>query len=426
MNNVVRCAAALLLASLPLYAQAQAPAPAFDDAARAAVVQRAAGVLRDRYIFPDVGEKAAARLESQLAAGAYKDLEQRAFAEKMTADLYEVAKDRHMRVSAPGIALAPVGNAPPAPPPRSAGGVVRADRLAGNIGYIEVVGFPPPEMFKLGVDPAMAALIDTKALVIDIRRNGGGSPDAVAYLVSHFLDGSKPPMLINDFVNRTPGTKEFTTRQSFSVTTPVSYLGKPVYVLTSTRTFSGGEEFAYDMQAFKLGKLVGATTGGGANPGGVMPIGSQFSLFIPDGRPVNPVTKTNWEGVGVVPDIATPVEDALKVALERLGQKPATKDIEALLQAKLFQPRTTPYPGVRRRCAALSASFRAASQLRSHVARPGRCDATPAHKPQSHFRVAGRAEDCTFHGGWAAGARCVRPYLCQRIGDLADRFQPRR
>jgi hypothetical protein len=343
MNALTRTFAIGLtvLAILLPVSHAQTP---LDDAARRSVVEKAADALRNRYIFPEVGETAAAKIQAQLAAGAYKDLQLRDFAEKLTADLYAIAKDKHLRVTAPGVPLAPVGSAPPSPPPRSQGGVVRADRLAGDVGYIEVVGFPPREVFSLGVDPAMAALRDTKALIVDVRRNGGGSPDAVAYLVSHFLDGTKPPVLINDFVNRKSGTKEFTTQQSFSVKTPVSYLGKHVYVLTSPRTFSGGEEFAYDMQAFKLGTLVGATTGGGANPGGVMPIGSQLAIFMPNGRPINPVTKTNWEGIGVIPDIATPVEDALKVALERLGQKPAEKDIDVLSQAKLVQPRTTPYP----------------------------------------------------------------------------------
>jgi hypothetical protein len=343
MSSLARMIAAGLSAAA-LLVPAAAGQAALDEAAQRAVVEQAADALRNRYIFPDVGEKAAAKLEAQLAGGAYKDLQLRDFAEKLTADLYDVTKDKHMRVSAPGVSLAPAGSPPRSPPPRSQGGVVRADRLAGNIGYIEVVGFPPTDAFKLGVDPSMAALKDTKALIVDIRRNGGGSPDAVAYLVSHFLDGSKPPIVINDFIGRTPGTKDFTTRQSFSVKTPVSYLGKPVYVLTSVRTFSGGEEFAYDIQAFKLGTLVGETTGGGANPGGVMPIGSQLGIFMPNGRPVNPVTKTNWEGVGVVPDVKTPPEDALKVALEKLGQKPAAKDIDALSETKLFQPRTTPHP----------------------------------------------------------------------------------
>lgn len=337
----------LAIATLTLTAaHAQTPAT-LDEATRSSVVTKAADVLRNRYIFPEIAEQAAAKIEAQLAAGAYKELAQpRAFADKLTADLQSVTKDKHMRVSASGPAPAPpAGEAPRQPPPRSEGGIVRADRLAGNIGYIEVSGFPPPGAFKAPVDKAMAQLADTKALIVDIRRNGGGSPDSVAYLVSFFLDGAKPPMLINDFVNRTPNTKDFTTRQSFSVKTPTSYLGKPVYVLTSPRTFSGGEEFAYDMQSFKLGTLVGETTGGGANPGGVTSIGPQFGLFVPNGRPINPVTKTNWEGVGVVPDVATPVEDALKVALEKLGQKPAAKDIDALSQAKLFEPRSTQQPG---------------------------------------------------------------------------------
>jgi hypothetical protein len=123
------------------------------------------------------------------------------------------------------------------------------------------------------------------------------------------------------------------------------YLGKPVYVLTSVQTFSGGEEFAYDMQSFKLGTLVGEVTGGGANPGGVVPIGSSFGLFVPNGRPINPVTKTNWEGVGVIPAIRTTREDALQAAMEKLGQEVSAKDIDALSVTSLFAPRSTPLPG---------------------------------------------------------------------------------
>jgi len=347
MTTLTRTLAAGLLAIAMLLpaARAQSPAP-LDDAARAAVVAKAADSLRNRYIFLDVGETAAAKIEAQLAAGAYAHLSQpHAFAEKLTADLYSVAKDKHLRVRAPGPA-GPASGPPPPPPPKSEGGVVRADRLPGNIGYIEVSGFPPIGAFRPAVDKAMASIGDTKALIIDNRRNGGGSPESVAYLVSFFLDPAKP-MKINDFINRTPNTKDFTTRAQMSVSTPTSYRGKPVYVLTSARTFSGGEEFAYDMQAFKLGALVGETTGGGANPGGPSPpLGSGLSIFLPNGRPVNPATGTNWEGVGVIPDIKTPVEDALKIALEKLGEKPASGDIEALSVARLFEPRATATPGL--------------------------------------------------------------------------------
>jgi hypothetical protein len=349
MITLTRTLAAGLLAIATLLpaSHAQSTAP-LDNAARVAVVAKAADALRNRYIFVDVGETAAAKLEAQLAAGAYASLDQpRAFAEKLTADLYEVAKDKHLRIMAPGPGpAAPGGGAPPPPPPKSEGGIVRADRLPGNIGYIEVSGFPAPAAFRPPTEKAMAAVGDTKALIIDIRRNGGGSPESVAFLVSFFLDPAKPPMKINDFTNRTPNTKDFTTRAQMSVATPTSYRGKPVYVLTSARTFSGGEEFAYDVQAFKLGTLVGETTGGGANPGGVSQVGSGLGIFLPNGRPINPVTGTNWEGVGVIPEIKTPVADALKVALEKLGENPASGDINALSVAKLFEPRTTATPGL--------------------------------------------------------------------------------
>jgi hypothetical protein len=251
-----------------------------------------------------------------------------------------------MRVQIPGAPPRAVAGAapPPPPPPRSESGIVRADKLAGDIGYLEVSGFPPLQPFKASLDKAMAGFKDTKALIIDVRRNGGGSPDAVSYLVSHFIDPAKR-VHINSFINRTANTKDFTTQDFFSSPTPVSYLGKPIYVLTAKRTFSGGEEFAYDMQALKLGTLVGEVTGGGANPGGLSPVGSGLAIFLPGGRAKNPITGTNWEGTGVKPDIATPPADALKVALERLGQKPTSGDIAVLSVAKLFEPRSTITPG---------------------------------------------------------------------------------
>jgi hypothetical protein len=347
MTTLTRSFAAGLLAIATLLptARAQSAAP-LDDAARSAVVAKAADSLRNRYIFVDVGETAAAKIEAQLAAGAYADLSQPfAFAEKLTADLYSVAKDKHLRIRAPGPA-GPASSPPPPPPPRNEGGVVRADRLPGNIGYIEVSGFPGPVAFKPPIEKAMASVGDTAALIIDIRRNGGGSPESVAYLVSFFLDPAKPPMKINDFINRTPNTKDFTTRAQMSVATPTSYRGKPVYVLTSARTFSGGEEFAYDIQAFKLGTLVGETTGGGANPGGVSQVGSGLGIFLPNGRPINAITGKNWEGVGVIPEIKTPVDDALKVALEKLGEKPISGNVDALSIVKLFELRTTATPGL--------------------------------------------------------------------------------
>ena len=190
----------------------------------------------------------------------------------------------------------------------------------------------------------MAALQKTRALIVDVRRNGGGSPESVSYLVSYFLRSSMP-VHINTFINRNPGTETFRSTDFFSEPTPFSYAGKPVYVLTSVRTFSGGEEFAYDMQVMHLAELVGDTTGGGANPGGTAPLAAGLSMFIPGGRARNPITGTNWEGVGVIPDVAVSSENALKVALERLGVSRAGVEIDAVSQSRVFAPRTTPQPG---------------------------------------------------------------------------------
>ena len=139
-------------------------------------------------MYPDVGRRAAEAIEAALAAGKYDEIVQPwSFAERLTADLQEVAHDKHMRVSARGPAPAPAaaagGAPPPGPPPRSEAGVARADRLPDNIGYIEVVGLPGLDAFKPPVDRAMASLADTRALIIDLRRNGGGTPQAEVYLI---------------------------------------------------------------------------------------------------------------------------------------------------------------------------------------------------------------------------------------------------
>lgn len=334
----------MLLGLAIAHAQAPGPAPAaLDSAARAAIVHAAAQALKDGYVFPDVGARAAQAIESALAAGRYDHLSSPpAFAARLTADLQAVAHDKHLRLFAPGGPQLPPGVAPP---PRSEDGVVRADLLPGNVGYIEIVSFPPTDAFRPPLDRAMAALAKTRALIIDARRHGGGDPGAEAYLTGYFLKKGTAPVAADRFIWRNPGTDTFRTQDFKTSPTPFSYAGKPVYVLTSHNTFSGGEALAYGMRALHLCTLVGETTGGGANPGGALPVGSGFAMFLPRGRSNNPVTGTNWEGVGVKPDIAVPAADALKVALEHLGVKARATDIDALSQARLFTPRATAQPG---------------------------------------------------------------------------------
>jgi hypothetical protein len=308
-------------------------------------VQGAAKAVRDRYIFPDVGEQAAKAIESALASGRYDAIgEPSALADRLTTDVQAVAHDKHLRVSAlPPMAEPGSAGAPPPLPPSEAG-VTRADRLADNIGYLKIVGFPPSAVFKAPLDRAMASLADTRALVIDIRRHDGGDPKAVNYFLSYFVAG-KEPVHLGDLVTRVPGTQTFTTEASWTSKAPISFAGKPVYVLISSETASGGEAFASAMQAMKLGTLVGGTTWGGAHPGAETLIGPGILIFVPDTRGSNTITGPDWEGVGVKPDIAVAGGEALKVALEKLGQTSPAAEIEALSQARLFTPRATPQPG---------------------------------------------------------------------------------
>jgi hypothetical protein len=305
------------------------------DTDRRTVVESAAKMLRERYVFPDVGDQAAKAIESALEAGVYAALDQPlAFAQRLTEDLRTVATDKHLRITAPG---APTTTPRPAAP-RAEGGIARADILDGNVGYIEVVGFPAPGAFNGPLNRAMSGLQKTRALIIDVRRNGGGSPVSVSYLVSYFVPGGER-VHINTFINRIPGTGTFRSQDFWSEITPFSYAGKPVFVLTSDRTFSGGEEFAYDMQVMKLATVVGETTGGGANPGGTVRLAAGLSMFIPGGRARNPITGTNWEGVGVTPDVAVPGDNALKTALERLSVPSPSGEIDALSRSRVFEPR---------------------------------------------------------------------------------------
>jgi hypothetical protein len=326
-----------------------AHAQALDAALRRDTVEKAAAAMRNEYVFPEPGARAAEKIEALLAGGAYDAItDAGAFAQRLTTDLREATSDRHLRITAQGVAApapAPAaGAAPPAPPPRSEAGFVRADRLAGGIAYVEVVGFPDPASFRIAADRAMASVADAPSLIIDVRRNTGGSPEAVAYLESFFV-ANEPPVKLLDFQRRIPGQAGYETNPMMSSATPTKFLGRPVLILTSGRTFSGGEGFAYNMQAMGHAKTVGEVTGGGAHPTYGRPLNARFGIGIPTTRPVSPITHTDWEGVGVRPDVATTAADALKVAMERLGQTVTSGEINALSQASLFQPRNAEQPG---------------------------------------------------------------------------------
>jgi hypothetical protein len=253
--------AALLSATIAtLCAGSASSADGLDSTARQAAVAKLADAVRERYVYPDVGAKLADTITANMQDGAYDALgDPVQFTARLTADLYAVAHDKHLNVMAPN---SPRPNGLP-PQPHNQAGIARADKLQGGIGYIEVVESPPLPQFKPVIEQAMSALAGSKTLIIDDRRDIGGAPASVAYLVSFLVP---PGVHINDVVARTPNTTDFTRQEFRAQATPVNFAGHPIIVLTSALTISGGEEFAYDVQNLKAATVIGETTAGGANP----------------------------------------------------------------------------------------------------------------------------------------------------------------
>ncbi len=305
----------------------QPPLP-IDAAMANKVIDEAIKQLDENYVFPEVAKKMGEALRKHQADGAYAAVKTgQELAKLLTKHLQEVSKDKHLRVNCSTEKLPPPPKGEgPTPEMRARMKMMaektnaayrKVERLPGNVGYLALDGFMDAEAAAGPAAAAMSFLAGTDALIIDLRRNGGGSPHGVALLCSYLFD--ETPVHLNSlYWRKGDRTEEFWTRKELA---GKRYVGKDVYVLTSSRTFSGAEEFTYNLQCLKRATIVGETTGGGAHPGGGRPLGDHFIMFVPTGRAINPITKTNWEGVGVKPDIAVPADQALDVAHKQAVQK---------------------------------------------------------------------------------------------------------
>ena len=296
------------------------------------MIDEAAAKLNEFYVFPETAKKMAEAMQSRLKSGVYDAItDGDNFANRLTSDLQAVSHDKHLRVNFSAQVL-PKGdpNANPTPNPaavaqrraqleRSNCAFEKVEWLAPNIGYLKFNGFADPEICAPTVTAAISFLAHVDALIIDLRDNGGGSPDMVAYICSYLFAERTH---LNDLYNR----KEDKTAEFWTKDVPGSRIvGKPVFVLTSQRTFSGGEEFTYNLKNLKRATIIGETTGGGAHPVSGHRIDDHFMIGVPFARAINPITKTNWEGTGVEPDVKTPASEALeaakKMALEQIRRR---------------------------------------------------------------------------------------------------------
>jgi C-terminal processing protease CtpA/Prc len=349
--------------ALPSFAQGKeetAKPPALDAKMRAEVVKGIGELLVKLYIFPDKAREMEALLAKKLQEGQYDKLEDvRAFARTLTEDLRSVSKDRHIRaVYGPEIVKRIRAQNSQSADDREKErqqalseerkrnfGFQEVRLLDGNIGYLDLRGFSG---FREAAETATAAmnfLANADSVIIDLRRNGGGNPEMIQLISSYFL---KERTHLNSFENRGQDTLE--QFWSFHYVPGRPMFDTDLYILTSPRTFSAAEEFTYNMKNLKRATIVGETTGGGAHPGGMQIVNDSFLVWVPTGRAVNPISKTNWEGTGVAPDIAVEKDKALEkartVALEKMMSAAPDAEAKARLQWALNDLKAKTEPAV--------------------------------------------------------------------------------
>lgn len=312
----------LLLALAPAYTvpvAAAAPQRTTDELAPEALeglVDSLAREIEQRYVFEDVAHEMAAKLRERLIAGAYEGISMETLAARLTTDLHAVKLDKHLHVS---LAMPHVDEGAPDPAERMRAEVEQArstnfgfqkvEILPGNVGYLDLRGFVPIDVARETAAAAMGFLANADAVIFDLRHNGGGDPTMIQFLTTYFL---AERTLLNTFEWR--GKEGLEESWTLDEVPGKRMVDVPLFVLTSGSTFSAAEEFTYNLRNLGRATIVGETTGGGAHPGDTHEIGGLLAVFIPEGRAINPITKTNWEGVGVEPHIRVAADRALDTA----------------------------------------------------------------------------------------------------------------
>jgi C-terminal processing protease CtpA/Prc len=323
LKTLTRLAAAagLLCASMSHALIAQGPPPGpdmtIDRAVRTTVLDGVAKELKGFYVFPDVATQMAEAVQQRRERGEYDTITSAStLADTLTTHLREVSHDKHLRVNYSSTVLPSFQE--------------KVERLAGNIGYLDLRGFMPPEVMGDTAAAAMSFLSNTAALIIDLRQNGGGSPEAVSLMASYLFNR---PVRLNDIYDRPSNeTRQFWTQPYVP---GKRFVDKDVYVLTSSMTFSAAEDFTYGLKNLKRAIIVGEVTGGGAHPVGPRRLSDHFVVVVPMGRSISSITKADWEGTGVEPDIKVPATQAIHTAYLQALDKRAASVSEPPMKAEI-------------------------------------------------------------------------------------------
>lgn len=294
----------------------------------------------DDYIFPETARALQAYVSQHRSE--YRNLrDPKSLANKLTEDLRAVGHDHHFQVTF-GEELGVRKEPTPGEKERAhlfdqanGYGIRGARRLPGNVGYVDLAYFSPDEDAGKAVAAAMQLISGTDALILDLRRNGGGSGETATTLLSYFFE---EPQQLSSIIERKNGQLEERQKWTVPYVTGPRYVGKPVYVLTSSHTHSAAELCTYDLKAMHRATIVGSKTSGDANSSrGVLDLGLGFTVLIPNGQTRSPITHANWEGTGVQPDIDVNAVEALLAAYKRALQvaTPRVTGSEELDQERL-------------------------------------------------------------------------------------------
>lgn len=304
--------------------------------ARERLIDQLVKTLNTNYVFPDKAKQMEKALRTRQASGAYKDISSaRKLAEVLTTDLRAINNDQHLLVvyseqpipegAGGGVQSAAERAAELAELKSMNFGIDRVERLPFNIGYLDFRVFARADASAASIGAAMTLLANSNAVIIDLRRNGGGEPETVALLASYLLD---QPLHLSDIEYR-KGNRVEAMRTRDKLEGVRLGGGKEVYILTSDRTFSAAEDFSYAMKHLKRARIVGENTAGGAHPGDFERLSAHFQAFVPNGRTVSKITNGgNWEGTGVAPDIAVPAGQALAAAQQAILASMMEKEVD--------------------------------------------------------------------------------------------------
>jgi hypothetical protein len=278
-------------------------------------VQQVLAVLDENYVYPHMAEKMRRFVMQQLDLGVYDHpRSQKALIERLQADLREVSQDGHISLHLAAPSLDRSSHIRPAT--KSNLEVYSSNVLnigSSEIGYLRFNKFSGDPQTKKQISDAMQTLDSSDALIIDLRENVGGDPNLVAFLSSYFVG---PDTLLWSVLDRN-ATSIFDVSSSNATQ---RYSGE-VCILTSKKTYSAAEAFTYTLKHLGRACVIGEATGGGAHLVNMKRVNDDIDIRIPVFRAYSPITKSNWEGTGVIPTILIESAQAKTVAIEHLKNR---------------------------------------------------------------------------------------------------------